>query len=101
MKSDGKYYRNDADDETLMPAQVIALENIPYNSTGSVLHLGYLTNTGWSWTKGGLIYVSLTSGGLTQTLVSGSGDQAQIVGYATGVQEIYFNPCPVLVEIAQ
>ena len=53
----------------------------------------------WTWTVGGLIYVSTTTGTLTQTAPSGTGDQVQVVGYATHADRMYFNPSLVLVEV--
>ncbi len=36
--------------------------------------------------------MSTTAGGLTQATVSGSGDQVQVVGYATHADRLFFSP---------
>jgi hypothetical protein len=98
MDTDGNWIEADADSTTTIPCGALALET----GTGSkqVLMQGFITNSGWSWTVGGLIYVSTTTGGLTQTIPSGSGDQVQVVGYATTSTRMYFSPNLAISEVA-
>lgn len=91
MASDGHYDTTDADATSTMPCSAMALET----STGTkdVLNYGYIRNDGWNWgTVGGLLYVSTTTGALTQTAPSGASDVVQIVGYAISDDEIMFMP---------
>lgn len=98
LASDGHFDEADASAAATMPCMALALEE----GTGSkkVLLQGIIRDDSWSWTAGGLLYVSTTAGNLTQTQPSGSGDQVQIIGVALSADVIYFNPCYVLVEIA-
>ena len=98
VASDGNLDEADASAAATMPCSALALET----GTGSkkVLLLGYMRNDGWNWTPGGIIYVSDTAGGLTQTVVSGSGEQAQEVGIATHADRMFFNPSYAMVEMS-
>ena len=100
MKSDGKFWKADADAAATMPGMVLAMVAITANSTGNLLHFGYFRDDTWNWTVGGLLYVSITPGNPTQTAPSGTGDQVQVVGTAVSADVIFFNPSPVLVEVA-
>jgi hypothetical protein len=95
--TDFHYERCDADAAITMPCVCLALES----GAGSkkVLLKGQICDTAWSW-NAGLVYVSCTTGELTQTTVSGSGDQAQIVGFATHANTMFFNPNYMLIEIS-
>jgi len=98
MAGDGNYDEADADASSTMPCTALALET----GTGSkeVLHLGYIRNDNWNWTPGGLLYVDTTAGALTQTAVSGTGDQVQVVGYATHADRLFFSPDLSTAEVA-
>jgi len=98
VASDGNYEEADADAATTAPAQALALES--GTGTKKVLLRGYFRDDTWTWTVGGLLYLSTTSGAMTQTAPSGTGDQVQVVGYAVSADAIYFNPSLVLVEVA-
>jgi len=98
MVSDGNFDEADADAAATMPVMALALET--GTGTKKVLLRGFIRDDTWNWTVGGLIYASTTTGGLTQTAPSGSGDQVQVVGIATHADRMYFNPSYVLVEIA-
>ena len=100
MKSDGKYHKADADAATTMPGVVMAMEAISANASGRLLHYGYYRDDSWSWTVGGLLYVSPTPGNPTQTRPTGSGQQVQVVGHAIASNIIFFKPISELVEIA-
>ena len=54
---------------------------------------GYARNDGWSaWTVGGPIYLSGTTGALTQTQPSATDAVIRVVGYATASKTIYWCP---------
>ncbi len=100
MKSDGKWWKADADAAVTMPGAAMALEPLDADDPGEFLLFGYARDDSWGWTVGGLIYVSTTGGALTQTAPSGSGDQVQVVGVATHATRMLFAPDKTLVEIA-
>jgi hypothetical protein len=90
MASDGNFDEADADSASTMPCRALALET--GTGTKKILLQGFLRKDTWNWTPGGDIYVSTTAGGLTHTVVSGTGDQVQKVGFAWTADIIYFNP---------
>ncbi|MFH0753186.1 MAG: hypothetical protein V2A70_01315 [Candidatus Omnitrophota bacterium] len=97
MDSAGSWREAVASSASTMPCAALALET----GTGQkkVLSQGYMRNDAWSWTVGGMIYVSTTTGALTQTAPSASGNQVQSVGVATNARRIMFNPNYVVAEI--
>jgi hypothetical protein len=101
MHSDGKLYKTDADDATMIPAIAMVLEDLESQSLGSFLFQGTVRKDSWNWTLGGdkYIFVSTSPGELTQTAPSGVGDQVQIVAYPLTADIIYFSPNLATVEI--
>lgn len=99
MKSDGKYWKADADQASLMPGVVMALETILADAAGALLHKGYVRYDTWNWTPGDILHAGNTAGAIQQPAPSGSGDQVQIVGYAITADIIFFNPQLVMVEV--
>jgi len=95
--ADFHYERCDANAAATMPCCALALES----GAGSkkILLIGQISNSSWDWSTGN-IYVSATTGELTQTAPSSSGDQVQIVGFALSADTIFFNPNLTLVEVA-
>ncbi|MCK4679347.1 MAG: hypothetical protein KAT48_14530 [Bacteroidales bacterium] len=98
VASDGDYELADADAASTMPCIALALGT--GTGTQDLLFHGFITNSSWSWTVGGEIYVSTTAGGLTQTAPSGSGDEVQIIGVAISATTILFDPDWTIVTIA-
>ncbi len=99
---DGDVEFADASVSTTMPGLVMALETIATTVSGEFLLQGFVRNDSWTWTVGGLIYVSLTgttTNTLTQTAPSVVGEQVQVVGVATHANRIFFNPNLMLIEI--
>lgn len=98
LASDGNYDEADASASSTMPCTALALES----GTGSkqILKHGYVRDDSWSWTPGGLVYVSTTTGALTQTAPSGTGEYVQIVGNAESATILYFNPEYTMIEVA-
>jgi len=98
LASDGNYDEADATDDTLMPATAMALES----GTGSkqILKQGYVRDDSWAWTAGGLVYASTTTGAMTQTAPSATGEIVQIIGIAESATVIYFDPEFTFIEVA-
>jgi hypothetical protein len=96
--SDGNWDEADADAIATMPCRALALET--GTGTKLILRRGWIRDDSWAWTPGAPVYVSTTTGGLTQTKPSGTGDQVQIVGYAETADILDFNPSTVIVEVA-
>ena len=98
LASDGNYDEADATDDTLMPCKAMALES----GTGSkqILKQGYVRDDSWSWTVGGALYVSTTTGAMTQTAPSATGEIVQLIGFAQSATVIYFDPDNLFLEIA-
>lgn len=102
ITSAGQIARADADSTTTMPAIGIALET-KTSAACQVLIWGYMRDNTWNWVDGGvngLIYVSNTTGAMTQTPPSGVGDQVQVIGHAIGADYILVMPSPVIVEVS-
>lgn len=78
-----------ANNTSTMPCDALALEE----GAGSkkVLLTGFVRNNAWSFVKGP-VYVSATSGELTQTAPSADNDNVQIVGYAYNTNVLKFTP---------
>jgi hypothetical protein len=79
----------------------LALESIDHDTPGLYLLYGFARDSGWSWTVGGLIYLSVvgtTGNTLTQVRPSGTDDVIQILGVAIDVTRIFWNPQLVQVE---
>jgi len=92
LKSDGKWWKSDAQQTSLMPVAAMALGTISANAEGIFLSSEVAHDDSWSWTVGGTLYASTAAGELTQVAPSGPGVQVQLVGIANLVTEILFNP---------
>lgn len=97
VATDGNLEEADASSISTMPCAALALET--GTGTLQVLRQGYIRNDAWSWTPGGIIYVSITTGALTQTPPSGSGEIVQNVGIAEASNIIYFSPSFDIAEV--
>ena len=95
--ADFNYDRADADAATSSVGLVLALSS--GSGSKEVLIEGMACNTSWTWSAG-LLYLSTTTGAMTQTAPSGTGDQVVAVGWALSATCIYFKPSLVLVEVA-
>jgi hypothetical protein len=99
LNTDEHYDEADASSSTTADRKlVIALES--GTGTKKVLDLGYFRGNGWSLTVGAPIYLSTTTGAITSTAPSGSGDQVVKLGYAVQSDIIYFNPNSMVVEVS-
>jgi hypothetical protein len=95
MKANGNLSTANATTSATTPSVALAMDT----GTGAnkrVLVHGVLRLDSWSWTTGpgtsSLIYVSTTTGTLTQTKPSGTDEVIQPVGWALSADSIYFNP---------
>lgn len=90
MASDGNFDEADADSASTMPCRALALES--GTGTKKIILQGFIRDNTWNWTVGGDLYVSTTTGALTQTAPTGNGDQVQKVGFAWTADIVYFSP---------
>lgn len=95
--TDFHYDRADADAVATAPVYCMALESGA--GTKKVLMKGMVCETTWGWSAGKL-YLSNTTGGMTQTKVTGSGDQIQVLGFALSADTIWFDPVTMVAEVA-
>jgi hypothetical protein len=70
------------------------------NANLGMLLNGVFRDSSHGFTVGSPLYVSTTSGVLTQTAPSGTGDYVRVVGYAIDANHIYFNPDNTWVQIS-
>lgn len=84
------YSLANASSSSTMPCVALAIEAGSGNK--KIFKQGFIRNNSWSWTPGGLLYMSTTNGTLTQTKPTGVGNQQQVVGYAYTSNIIHFNP---------
>ncbi len=98
LASDGELVLTDADTDTLVPAMYMATGS----GTGSqtvILPGAYVRDDTWNWTPGSQLYVSATTGAITATAPSGSGQQVNRIGHAVTADIIFFNPSSTVIEI--
>lgn len=100
VKSDGKLWKADANDTNTYPAFYFATETKTANATCVVLKNGFARNDSWTWTVGGLLYMSTTTGGITQTQPETTDDIVQIVGIAISATIIDFTPQLTFITVA-
>ena len=75
------------------------LDSVYAGYTVEWLVYGVANSPYWSWTTGGIIYLS-TNGTMTQTVPTGTDVAVQILGIALSPTKIFFNPQLVQVELA-
>ena len=92
VKSDGSAWKADANGSATYPCVGIALETASSGSHAVLLHGFYRDDTRYSWTVGGLVYLSTTAGDLTQSQPSATDDVIQVVGIATHADRLYVKP---------
>jgi len=93
--ADGHWEEADASADTTAPCTGLALSS-GTGASKEILQQGQVRNDGWTWVTGpgekGLIYLSITTGALTQTAPTGDGEIVQIVGHAITDDVMMFNP---------
>ena len=93
FKSDGKVYKSDANDLPTIPAVGLAIATIDANTAGNILLRGIARDDTWNWTVGGVLYLSITAGALTQTQPTATDDAIQVLGVAhPDADTILFSP---------
>jgi len=96
LKSDGKWWKTDADALATAGNVMVGIATEAKNADQAmnVLLNGVVRNDGWTdWTVGSVLYLdTATAGGMTHTQPSGADDIIRIVGWAMTVDCIYFNP---------
>jgi len=100
LKSDGKWWKADADAVATMPAMRMALESKTADQTCSMLVAGRVRDDDWAWTVPALLYASGTAGAMNMTGPTGSASQVQVVGQAYHADKILFSPSPILLELS-
>ena len=81
----------DANGSGTYPAVGLAVAAYSSTNPAVVVYSGTVRNDAWSWTPGGVIYLSATAGGLTQTAPATSGDKVQQIGRALTADIILLN----------
>jgi len=109
LKSDGKWWKTDADAAATMPGTALAIATISANATGLFLKWGYARKDSlWtSMTVGADIYASQTGGALTQTAPTPTTTATVILqrlgkapsSNTAAVGMIWYNPDPTIYEI--
>lgn len=94
LDSSSTWQLTDADAVATAGSVMVALATEAGTATNPlrVLTRGYARNDAWAWTVGGPIYLSTTTGSLTQTAPSATDDVVRVVGYAVTADVIYWNP---------
>lgn len=99
-KSDGKMWKADASVIATSNATSIALGTISAAATGSFGKIGYFRDdSAYNWTVGGLLYLSITAGAISQTAPTATNEVVQILGVAYSADIIYFEPQLVQIEL--
>ena len=99
MKSDGKLWKADASSSTTIPALWICTGDMLPGEAFPFLEKGYIYDPSWTWTVGHMLYLSTTSGAITQTAPSSGGEYIQPIGIATKSNVIYFTPSPIFTAV--
>lgn len=94
---DGKFWLASADDRSTMPGIVLAEHEVVAGGAGRFIRRGRITNNSWNFTVGQLVHAGLDPGKLSHNF-PGSHKQLQLVGMATAVNQIDFDPNFMLVE---
>ncbi len=100
LKSDGKFWRCDANAEaTLKGMIVMATAAISADAAGVFLLRGIMRDATWTWTVGAQLYVPETPGNPTETIPAHATDLVRVVGWALDADDVYFDPSPDYIEL--
>jgi hypothetical protein len=102
FKSDGKFWKTDADAEATSKGLIaMAIATIAADAAGLFLKSGFARDDTWNWTVAAQLFLdAATAGGMTETAPNGSGDIVRLVAFAKAADYIEFNPSQVYLEIA-
>ena len=78
----------------------IAPAAISDTATGTVLLHGFIRDDTWSWTTGGVLFLSETAGAMTHTAPTTDGAFVQAVGIALEPDVVFINPSLDVIEHA-
>ena len=78
----------------------IAPAAISDTATGTVLLHGFIRDASWSWTTGGVLFLSETAGAMTHTAPTTDGAFVQAVGIALSPTVVFINPSLDVIEHA-
>ena len=78
----------------------IAPAAISDTASGTVLLHGFIRDDTWTWTTGGVLYLSETAGAMTHTAPTTDGAFVQAVGIALSPDVAYINPSLDIIEHA-
>lgn len=97
INGSGQWVRADANGSGTYPARGLAMTTQSTGEATSVITSGVVKNGGWSWTVGGIVYLSTTgtsTNTLTQTAPSTTGDSIQVIGEAISATSILLHISP-------
>ena len=102
FKSDGKFWKTDADAEATSIGMIaMAIATISGDASGLFLKRGFARNDAWNWTVAAQLFLdTATAGGMTATAPSGTGDIVRLVAVAKAADYVEFNPSQIYLEIA-
>jgi len=101
LKNDGKLWKANASSATTALALFMSAEAKNADQLCKVyLSSQVITNVGWSWAIGGIVYLATSAGGLTQTKPITTGNIVFIVGVAISATKILFQPGICYIEVA-
>ena len=100
-KSDGKWWKTDADAvATSKGMMAMAIATIAADASGLFLGRGLARDDTWDWTTADELFLdTATAGGMTATAPSGDGDIVRLVGYAKAADYVWFDPSKTYIEI--
>jgi len=101
INASGEAQLIDASSIDTMSGTAMATDTISANNNGIFLLSGIARNSSWSWTVGGLIYgttVGTNTNTISQIAPSGTNEVIQLLGVATHINRMYFNPSLPQVE---
>ena len=84
-------WKANATDSTKIPCIGVSTGAFSSSASATILLHGIARDDSWTWTVGGIVYLS-TSGGLTQTQPSATNNVIQVIGVATASNLIYVRP---------
>jgi hypothetical protein len=100
LKSDGKYWKTDANAIATTQGQLlIALESITGDSAGKFLKRGYIRDDSWSFTIADILFVGATAGDVSNTKLAAVGDCIRRIGYAYATNIVMFEPSQLVIEL--
>ena len=91
-----------ADASAVATARAIGISPaaISDTATGTILLHGFIRDSSWSWTTGGVLYLSETAGAMTHTAPTTDGAFVQVVGIALSPIIVFINPSLDIIEHA-